>query len=59
MVPLLYTNLLLVSKIIWGIWATSYKQCKVQKFEIQWVTFAKKYIPSAKTLYTEDFSTLL
>ena len=60
----LYTNWLLVSKVTWGIWTTSDKQWKVQKAEIWWATFvqkihlSKKYIPSAKTLYTEDLSNI-
>ena len=63
MVQGLYKNWLLVSKITWGIWATSEKQWKVQKVEIWWTTFFqkiylfKKYIPSAKT-YTEDLSNI-
>ena len=32
-------NWLQISKIIWGIWITSDKHWKVQKVEIQWVTF--------------------
>ena len=58
MVQNLYKNWLLVLKIIWGIWITSDKQCKVQKVEIQWATFVQKYIPSAKSLYTEDLSNI-
>ena len=54
----LYKNWLLVSKIIWGIWKTSDNQWKVLKVEIQWATFVQKYIPSAKTLYTEDLSNI-
>ena len=43
-------------------WATLDKQWKVQKVKTWWATFvqkihlSKKYIPSAKTLYTEDLS---
>ena len=64
MVQNLYKNWLLVSKITWGIWTTSDKQWKVQKVEIWWATFvqktylSKKYIPSAKTLYTDDLSNI-
>ena len=49
---------LLVSSITWGIWTTLDKQWKVQKVEIRWAIFSKKYIPSAKTLYTEDLSNI-
>ena len=42
-----------VSKIT-GIWATSDKQWKVQKFESWWALLQKKYIPSTKTLCTVD-----
>ena len=65
MVQNLYKNWLLVSKLIWKIWATSDKQWKVQKVDIWWATFvqkinlSKKYIPSAKTLYTEVYLKLL
>ena len=48
---------LLVSKITWETWATLDKQWKVQKGEIQWAIFVKKYILSAKT-YTEDVSNI-
>ena len=48
----------LVSKIT-GIWATSDKQGKVQKVEIWWAFLQKKYIPSAKTLYTVDLSNII
>ena len=64
MVHHLCKNWLLVSKITWGIWTTSDKQWKVQKVEIWWATFIqkihlpKKYIPSAKTLYTEHLSNI-
>ena len=64
LVQSLYKNWLLVSKITQGIWTTSYKQWKVQNVEIWWVTFvqkihlSKKYIPSAKRLYTEDLSNI-
>ena len=64
MVQSLYKNWLVVSKITWGIWKTSDKQWKVQNAEIWWVTFvqkirlSKKYIPSAKRLYTEDLTLL-
>ena len=57
MVQNLYKNWLQISKII-GIWITSDKQWKVQKVEIQWATLSKNYIPSAKTLYTEDLSNI-
>ena len=43
MLQTLYKNWLLVSKITWRIWATS---------------LSKKYIPSAKTLNTEDLSSI-
>ena len=52
MVQSLYKNWLLVSNITWGIWTTWDQQWKVQKVEIY--TLYKIYIPSAKTLYTED-----
>ena len=61
MVHSLCKNWLLVSKITWGICTTSDKQWKVQKVEIWWATFiqkihlSKKYIPSAKTLYTPNY----
>ena len=64
MVHHLCKNWLLVSKITWGIWTTSDKQWKVQKVEIWRATFIqkihlpKKYIPSAKTLYTEHLSNI-
>ena len=54
----LYKNWLLVSKIIWGIWITSDKQWKVRKVEIHGLHLSKKYIPSARTLYTEDLSNI-
>ena len=57
MVQNLYKNWLLVSKIIWEIWITSYKQWKVQKVEIEWATFVQKHILLAKT-YTEDLSNI-
>ena len=47
-----------------AICATSDKQWKVQKVEIWWTTFVQKihlsnkYIPSAKTLYTEHLSNI-
>ena len=43
MLQSLYRNWLLVSKITWRVWATS---------------LSKKYIPSAKTLNTEDLSSI-
>ena len=59
MVQILCKNWLLVSKITWGIWATSDKQWKFKKIEIRCVTFIEKIkIPSAKTLHTEDLSTI-
>ena len=42
MVQYLNKNLLLVSKIIWGIWITLGKQQNVQKVEIQWATFVQE-----------------
>ena len=65
MVQNIYKNLLLVSKIAWGIWTTSGKQRKLRKYEILWATFVqnthsfKTYIPSAKTVYTENFSNII
>ena len=59
MMQSLYKNWLLVSKITWGIWATLDKQWKAQKVEIIWaILLFKKYIPSAKTLYTENLSNI-
>ena len=57
MVQNLYKNWPLVSKIIWEIWITSYKQWKVQKVEIERLHLSKKHILSAKT-YTEDLSNI-
>ena len=57
MVQSLWKGYFLVQKISWIIWATSDKQWKVQKVEISW-SFSKKYIPSAKILYTEDLSNI-
>ena len=53
----LYKNWLLVSKITWGIWKTSDKQWKVQKFKFDRLLLSKKCIPLAKT-YTEDLSNI-
>ena len=36
----------------------NFRQAVVQKVEIQWATFAKKFIPSAKTLYKEGLSNI-
>ena len=64
MMQSLYESWLLVLKIIWGIWATSNKQWKIQKVEIWWATFvkkmhlSKKYIPSAKILFRENWSNI-
>ena len=57
MVHSLCKGCLLVPKITWIIWATSDKQWKIQKVEIWWY-FSKKYILSAKILYTEDLSNI-
>ena len=57
MVQSLCKGCFLVPKITWIIWATSDKQWKVQKVEIWWY-FSKKYILSAKILYTEDLSNI-
>ena len=54
----LYQNWLLVSKIIWRIWITSGKQRKSEKSKFIGLHLFKKYIPSAKTLYTEDLSNI-
>ena len=54
----LYKNWLLVSKIIWGTWITSDKQWKAEKLKSNGLLLSKKYIPSAKTLYTEDLSNI-
>ena len=64
MVQSLYKNWLLVSKITWRICRTSEKEGKVQTIKIWRATFVqkihltKKYIPSAKSLYTEDLSNI-
>ena len=34
----------------------NFRQAVVQKVEIQWATFVKKFIPSGKTLYKEGLS---
>ena len=53
---ILYKNWLLVSKFIWGTWITSGRQWKSEKVKFNGLHLPKKYIPSAKTLYTEDLS---
>ena len=47
----------LVSKITWGSWTTSDKQWKSKKLKFDGL-LSKKYIPSAKTLYSEDLSNI-
>ena len=56
MVQHLCKNWLLVSKIISGIWIHSDKQWKSKKLKFNGMHLSKNYIPSAKTLYTEDLS---
>ena len=58
MVQNLYKNWLLVLKIKWGIWKALDKQWKIQKVGIWWATLAKKFIPTAEALYTEDLSNI-
>ena len=58
MVQNFYKNWLLVSKIIWGIWITSDKQWKLEKVKFNGLNMSKKYVPSAKALYTEDLSNI-
>ena len=53
---ILYKNWLLVSKFIWGTWITSGRQWKSEKVKFNGLHLSKKYIPSAKILYTEDLS---
>ena len=36
----------------------NFRQAVVQKVEIQWATFVKKFIPSAETLYKEGLSNI-
>ena len=55
MVHNLYRIWFLVSKITWGIWATSDKQWKVQKVEIQWATFVQKMHSLSKNFIYRGF----
>ena len=38
---------------------TSDEQWKVRKVESRWATFVRKYISSAKTLYTKDLRNII
>ena len=58
MVQNLYKSWLLFSKIIWGIWIISDKHWKSKKLKFNGLHLSKKYIPSAKTLYTKDLSNI-
>ena len=55
MVPNLFKNWLLVSKITWGTWEIAEKQWKVQKVEIQWATFVQKIHPFRKNILCRGF----
>ena len=55
MVPNLFKNWILVSKITWGTWEIAEKQWKVQKVEIQWATFVQKIHPFRKNILCRGF----
>ena len=59
MVQNLYKNWLLVSKITWGIFRQLQTSSgKTKKLKLDGLLLSKKYIPSAKALYTKDLSNI-
>ena len=55
MVPNLFKNWLLVSKITWRTWEIAETQWKVQKVQIQWATFVQKIHPFRKNILYRGF----
>ena len=58
MLQILNKNWLLVSKITWRIGKFQTSNGKSKKLKSNGLLLSKKYIPSAKTLYTEDLSNI-